>query len=87
MSISRWLLFGQEGVIDKNERLAFEYARDAATDGLVIGEFAMGYYHEIGVHVAKDLEAARHWYELAVEHGSTDAKERLSKMLSETTPS
>ncbi|KAK4452029.1 hypothetical protein QBC34DRAFT_38360 [Podospora aff. communis PSN243] len=80
LGVSRWFLFGYENVFAKNEQLAFKYAQDAADAGLATGEFAMGYYHEIGIHVKKDLQEARRWYELAAEHGNKDAKERVESL-------
>jgi len=80
LGVSRWFLFGYEDLFPKNEQLAFKYAHEAALAGLATGEFAMGYYYEIGIHVAKDLREARRWYELAAEHGNKDAKERLESL-------
>ncbi|KAK3346310.1 hypothetical protein B0T25DRAFT_571454 [Lasiosphaeria hispida] len=80
LGVSRWFLFGYENVFPKNEQLAFRYAQDAAIAGLATGEFAMGYYHEIGIHVQKDLKEARRWYELAAEHGNKDAKGRVESL-------
>ena len=78
LGVSRWFLFGYEGVFQKNEQLAFKYAKTAGESGLPTGEFAMGYYFEIGIHVQKNLREARAWYEKASEHGNSDAKGRLS---------
>ncbi|KAK4187855.1 hypothetical protein QBC35DRAFT_451868 [Podospora australis] len=80
LGVSRWFLFGYEDVFPKNEQLAFKYAHEAAQSGLATGEFAMGYYHEIGIHVPKDIREARKWYELAADHGNKDAKERLGAL-------
>ncbi|KAK1830510.1 hypothetical protein QBC39DRAFT_260816 [Podospora conica] len=80
LGVSRWFLFGYEGAFAKNEQLAFKYAQDAADTGLATGEFAMGYYHEIGIHVQKNIQEARRWYELAAEHGNSDAKERIESL-------
>ncbi|KAB5533563.1 hypothetical protein GE09DRAFT_363912 [Coniochaeta sp. 2T2.1] len=77
LGVSRWFLFGYEGVFQKNEQLAFKYGEQAGEAGLPTGEFAMGYYYEIGIHVSKDIRQARTWYERASEHGNKDAKERL----------
>lgn len=77
LGVSRWFLFGYEGVFQKNEQLAYNYGEQAAEAGLPTGEFAMGYYYEIGIHVQKDIRQVRNWYELAAEHGNNDAKERL----------
>lgn len=80
LGVSRWFLFGYEDLFPKNELLAFKYAQEAAQSGLATGEFAMGYYHEIGIHVPKDVREARKWYELAAEHGNKDAKDRLDSL-------
>ncbi|KAI1261988.1 hypothetical protein F5Y18DRAFT_181790 [Xylariaceae sp. FL1019] len=77
LGVSRWFLFGYEGEFAKNEQLAFKYAQLAAKTKLPTGEFAMGYYHEIGISVEKDIREARRWYELAAEHGNKDAVGRL----------
>ena len=80
LGVSRWFLFGYENVFAKNEQLAFRYAQDAADTGLATGEFAMGYYYEIGIHVQKDLDKARKWYQLAADHGNKDATERVESL-------
>ncbi|PHH58664.1 hypothetical protein CDD81_4889 [Ophiocordyceps australis] len=80
LGVSRWFLFGYEGVFKKNEELAFRYAHEAAMAKLATGEFAMGYYHEIGIHVAKQIDEARRWYRLAADHGNKDALGRLESL-------
>ncbi|RDA94516.1 hypothetical protein CP533_2701, partial [Ophiocordyceps camponoti-saundersi (nom. inval.)] len=80
LGVSRWFLFGYEGVFKKNEELAFKYAQEAATAKLPTGEFAMGYYYEIGIHVSKSINDARKWYQLAAEHGNKDAQNRLDSL-------
>ncbi|KAI1771562.1 hypothetical protein F4818DRAFT_429393 [Hypoxylon cercidicola] len=80
LGVSRWFLFGYEGTFNKNESLAFKYAQLAAKAKLPTGEFAMGYYHEIGISVEKNLREARKWYELAAEHGNKDAIGRLESL-------
>ncbi|KAJ0166603.1 Chitin synthase regulatory factor 4 [Colletotrichum tanaceti] len=80
LGVSRWFLFGYEGIFNKNEQLAFKYAQDAANAKLATGEFAMGYYYEIGVYVSKDLRQARFWYEAAADHGNKDAGGRLDAL-------
>jgi TPR repeat protein len=62
MALSKWFLCGSEGAFDKDESLAFTFAEKAARKGLPSAEFAMGYYTEVGVGGAKDIEAARNWY-------------------------
>ncbi|KAI1371925.1 hypothetical protein F4677DRAFT_280783 [Hypoxylon crocopeplum] len=80
LGVSRWFLFGYEGTFAKNENLAFKYAQLAAKTNLPTGEFAMGYYYEIGISVEKDLREARKWYELAADHGNKDAIDRLESL-------
>jgi TPR repeat protein len=80
LGVSRWFLFGYEGVFKKNEELAFKYALEAANAKLATGAFAIGYYHEIGIHVNKNINEARRWYQTAAEQGNTDAISRLESL-------
>ncbi|KPM37454.1 hypothetical protein AK830_g9107 [Neonectria ditissima] len=80
LGVSRWFLFGYEGVFKKNESLAYKYAQEAAAAKLPTGEFAMGYYNEIGIHVEKSVTEARKWYQIAAEHGNKDAVGRLESL-------
>lgn len=80
LGVSRWFLFGYEDAFKKNEELAFRYAKEAAAARLPTGEFAMGYYHEIGIHVKKSITEARRWYQLAADHGNPDAMGRLESL-------
>ena len=77
MSISKWFLCGYDGVFEKNDELAFTYARRATQNGLATAEFAMGYFYEIGMYVPVDLKEARLWYIKASEHGNKDALARI----------
>ena len=80
MAVSKWFLCGHEGVFEKNEELAFLFAQRAARTGLATAEFAMGYFHEIGMYVPANLQEARRWYERAAEHGNRDAVARLDSI-------
>ncbi|KAF5612420.1 chitin synthase activator [Fusarium subglutinans] len=80
LGVSRWFLFGYEGAFAKNESLAYKYAQQAAAGGLATGEFAMGYYNEIGIHVEKNWAEARRWYQLSADHGNEDAVRRLESL-------
>jgi len=77
MAISKWFLCGYDGVFDKNEELAYTYARRAAQAGLPTAEFAMGYFNEIGMHVPVNLDKAMEWYEKAARAGNKDAVGRI----------
>lgn len=59
---------------------AYAFAKRAALDNLVTAQFAVGYYHETGVHVAVDKEQALAWYEKAAAQGSTDAIEAVARL-------
>ncbi|KAL5598516.1 uncharacterized protein BROUX77_006350 [Berkeleyomyces rouxiae] len=80
LGVSRWFLFGYEGFFAKNEKLAYKFALEAANAKLSTGQFAVGYYSEIGIHVPKDVREARKWYELAAENGNKDAIGRLESL-------
>ena len=85
MAISKWFLCGYDGVFEKNEELAYTYAQRAAQDKLSTAEFAMGYFHEIGMYVPVDLKEARVWYERAAEHGNKDAAGRIESIRKDKT--
>ncbi|RMZ79633.1 hypothetical protein DV737_g3328, partial [Chaetothyriales sp. CBS 132003] len=78
MAISKWFLCGEEGVFEKNETEAFEYAQRAALDGLDTAQFAMGYFYEVGIHVNPDFSRAKEWYRQASENGNPDASARIN---------
>ncbi|PMD16670.1 HCP-like protein, partial [Hyaloscypha hepaticicola] len=80
MAISKWFLCGCDGVFEKNEELAFTYAKKAATSKLPTAEFAMGYFYEVGIHVQKDLRESEAWYQKAADHGNNDAVGRIESI-------
>lgn len=77
MALSKWFLCGAESYFDKNEQLAYTFADKAARKGLASAEFALGYYHEVGVGTERNVELARKWYSKAAAKDNTDAQERL----------
>ena len=77
MAISKWFLCGQEGVFEKNEDVAFEYAQRAALNGLATAQFAMGYFFEVGICVKPDFPKAKDWYRQAADNGNPDAGGRI----------
>ncbi|WPH04305.1 Hypothetical protein R9X50_00719400 [Acrodontium crateriforme] len=80
MALSKWFLVGSEGLFPKNEELAYVYAERAAHGGLAIGEFALGYFFEIGVHVPVNIDKAQEWYKKAAQHGNKDASARIEAL-------
>ncbi|PPQ81911.1 hypothetical protein CVT24_010442 [Panaeolus cyanescens] len=95
VALSKWFLCGSGGGamgasdtgggFDKDESLALVFAEKAARKGLASGEFAMGYYLEVGVGTARDLEGAKGWYKKAAAQGNTDAQTRLAALSSTST--
>jgi TPR repeat protein len=80
MAISKWFLCGYEGIFEKNEELAFTYAKRAAQTKMATAEFALGYFYEIGMYVPIDLHESEIWYRKASEHGNTDALGRIDSI-------
>ncbi|GAA5873887.1 hypothetical protein JCM8547_008631 [Rhodosporidiobolus lusitaniae] len=80
MALSKWYLCGSEGNFEKNEALAITFAEKAAARQLPSAEFALGYFHEVGVGQPIDLEKAKRWYTRAAGHGNDDAKNRLDAL-------
>lgn len=80
MALSKWFLCGAEGFFDKNEKLAWTFAERAATHGIPNAEFALGYYLEVGIGTASDIDAAQAWYAKAAAHDHQDAKDRLAAL-------
>lgn len=88
MALSKWFLCGSGDStdggnntgFDKDEVLALTFAEKAAKKGLPSAEFAMGYYAEVGVGRAKDIQNAIRWYTKARDHGNTDAADRLAAL-------
>ena len=77
MAISKWFLAGHEGVFDKDEEMAFKFAQRAAQDGLPTAQFAIGYFHEVGIYVPVNLRVAKEWYNMASSNGNDDATGRI----------
>ncbi|KAF9206494.1 hypothetical protein BGZ49_002362 [Haplosporangium sp. Z 27] len=80
LGLSGWYLTGAEGVLRQSDTEAYLWARKAADKGLARGEYAVGYYSEVGIGVKQDLEEARRWYLRAAAQGNTRAKKRLTDM-------
>ncbi|KAF9967494.1 hypothetical protein BGZ70_009333 [Mortierella alpina] len=79
MALSGWYLSGAEGCFAANDQLAFDYATKAADKKLPKAQYAMGYYHEVGIATPIDLEKAMEFYKLAAQNGNKDAKKRLEE--------
>jgi TPR repeat protein len=86
MALSGWYLSGADNCFAADDRLAFHYASLAAEKNLPKAQYAMGYYHEVGISVPIDLEKAMEFYKRAAENGNKDAKKRLEEQTAKFTP-
>lgn len=91
LALSKWFLVGsnpspndpnasQTEGFDKDESLALVFAEKAASKGEPGGEFAVGYYCEVGIGRPADLREAKGWYERAAKQGHEDAISRLKEL-------
>jgi TPR repeat protein len=62
LALSGWYLTGSEGVLKQSDSEAYLWARRAAVKGIPKAEYAVGYYSEVGIGVAADVEEAKRWY-------------------------
>lgn len=62
LALSGWYLTGSEGILSQNDTEAYLWARKAATAGLAKAEYAMGYFTEVGIGAAANLDDAKRWY-------------------------
>ncbi|KAF4124605.1 TPR repeat [Geosmithia morbida] len=77
LSLSGWYLTGSEGVLKQSDQEAYLWARKAAMAGLAKAEYAMGYFTEMGIGCAANVEDAKRWYWRAAAQDFPKARERL----------
>ncbi|KAJ5194344.1 Tetratricopeptide-like helical [Penicillium cf. griseofulvum] len=80
LALSGWYLTGSEGILAQNDTEAYLWARKAATAGLAKAEYAMGYFTEVGIGSAANLDDAKRWYWRAAAQGFPKARERLEDL-------
>ncbi|KAJ5860255.1 uncharacterized protein N7529_007565 [Penicillium soppii] len=80
LALSGWYLTGSEGILQQNDTEAYLWARKAATAGMAKAEYAMGYFTEVGIGAAANLEDAKRWYWRAAAQGFPKARERLEDL-------
>ncbi|PYH46036.1 putative chitin synthase activator (Chs3) [Aspergillus saccharolyticus JOP 1030-1] len=80
LALSGWYLTGGEGILQQSDTEAYLWARKAATAGLAKAEYAMGYFTEVGIGVAANLDDAKRWYWRAAAQGFPKARERLEEI-------
>lgn len=62
LALSGWYLTGSEGVLGQSDTEAYLWARKAAMAGLAKAEYAMGYFTEVGIGTAANMDDAKRWY-------------------------
>ncbi|KAJ5919162.1 hypothetical protein N7466_010105 [Penicillium verhagenii] len=80
LALSGWYLTGSDGVLQQSDTEAYLWARKAAVAGLAKAEYAMGYFTEVGIGAAANLDDAKRWYWRAAAQGFPKARERLEDL-------
>ncbi|KIX10338.1 uncharacterized protein Z518_01420 [Rhinocladiella mackenziei CBS 650.93] len=80
LALSGWYLTGSEPLLTQSDTEAFLWARKAASSGLAKAEYAMGYFNEVGIGTAADIEEAKRWYYRAAAQNFIKARERLEEL-------
>ena len=62
LALSGWYLTGSDGILQQSDTEAYLWARKAATSRLAKAEYAMGYFTEVGIGCAANLDEAKKWY-------------------------
>ena len=79
LALSGWYLTGSEGILQQSDTEAYLWARKAAASGLAKAEYAMGYFTEVGIGVAANVDEAKKWYWRAA--GKFDVPARFDLLL------
>ncbi|KAI8897271.1 hypothetical protein BC833DRAFT_649702 [Globomyces pollinis-pini] len=79
LGMAGWHMTGAEGVLPKNEQLAFELVQKATLKQLPRAYFTLGYFYEGGIGTLKNMDQAMHFYQLAADLGEERALERLEE--------
>ncbi|KAJ2787022.1 hypothetical protein GGI15_001069 [Coemansia interrupta] len=81
LALSGWYLTGAEPNLPQNDVEAYLWARRAADHGLAKAEYAVGYYYECGIGVARpDVQEAQKWYNKAAQKNNRRAIARLKEL-------
>jgi len=62
LALSGWYLTGSEPLLQQSDTEAYLWARKAASSGLAKAEYAMGYFTEVGIGCAANIDDAKRWY-------------------------
>jgi TPR repeat protein len=76
-ALTAWYLVGSPQVLPQSDEDAYLWARRAAEKELPKAEYAVGYFTEVGIGIAKNPNEAMEWYKKAAEHGDKRAIQRL----------
>lgn len=76
-ALTAWYLVGSPQVLPQSDEDAYLWARRAAEKELPKAEYAVGYFTEVGIGIAKNPAEAMEWYKKAAEHGDKRAIQRL----------
>ncbi|KAG6043881.1 hypothetical protein E4U39_004032 [Claviceps sp. Clav50 group G5] len=80
LALSGWYLTGSHDVLNQSDTEAYLWARKAAVSGLAKAEYAMGYFTEMGIGVAPNLEDAKRWYWRAAAQDFPKARDCLEEL-------
>ncbi|KAJ2157257.1 hypothetical protein GGF46_004625 [Coemansia sp. RSA 552] len=81
LALSGWYLTGADPFLPQNDVEAYLWARRAADRGLAKAEYAVGYYYECGIGVARpDVNEAQKWYTRAAHKQNRRAMLRLKEL-------
>ncbi|OJJ43038.1 hypothetical protein ASPZODRAFT_136579 [Penicilliopsis zonata CBS 506.65] len=80
LALSGWYLTGADGILEQSDTEAYLWARKAASARLAKAEYAMGYFTEVGIGTASNLDDAKRWYWRAAAQGFPKARERLEDL-------
>lgn len=78
MALCAWYMVGIQGVLEKDEGEAYEWARRAAEQGLSKAQYTVGYFTEMGIGCRRDPLEANVWYVRAADQGEERAKHRIN---------
>lgn len=70
-------LKGYPGILEINENYSYFWAYEAAVNGHVKSQYAVGNFSENGIGCQKDFSRAMRWYAIAAKNGNENAKKRL----------
>ncbi|RMZ83753.1 hypothetical protein DV738_g873, partial [Chaetothyriales sp. CBS 135597] len=77
LALSGWYLTGCESLLQQSDREAYLWAQKAASSGLAKAEYAMGYFTEVGIGTAPNVDEARRWYYRAAVQHKTFKKQKI----------